>query len=476
MTGPAYPHAVSSATPAGWYPDPYNAAQLRYWDGAVWTDSIAPAAGEVGSGGQGQADATQQLATTADQTDTFPGPFQGGDPNWSPAGTDQFGQPLGGGQPVGGTGPAGQVAGQGGFADQWTVPSGPPSLDSLGGGGQPGLGTTSDPGVAPWGGAVPTGAGLGDVGEWLSSIFVRLIARIGPLVVLLFAIPAVASAIVAVLGQRLLSGLVVDLDPDSDLEFEIAGFSFGLFALLVAVSILGLLAALVGRLGADHQLYAAHGGQPQSLGSSLGTALRRLPRAILWSIVLGLLVAVMVLVFTVALSAVLAVAVGDGDGDGNPVVALLVLPIGLLGLVFGAWLWTKLAFFFPALAVGPPGTNPFSASAAVSKGRFWGVFGRLLLVGVALSVLWGIFNAIFQPFFGSAAADLFQIDVSTGDLLIGGQNIDTLDEIRWADLTPGVGWFAAVAVLYSLGRSIIDAIWASAATGLYWRAGGRGEI
>jgi hypothetical protein len=30
-----------SATP-GWYPDPYDPANLRYWDGLTWTESIAP--------------------------------------------------------------------------------------------------------------------------------------------------------------------------------------------------------------------------------------------------------------------------------------------------------------------------------------------------------------------------------------------------------------------------------------------------
>ena len=249
-----------------------------------------------------------------------------------------------------------------------------------------------------------------------------------------------------------------------------------MFGLIIVLSIVGLLAALVGRLGANHQLYAAHGEQPQSLGSSLKVAVRRLPRAILWSIVLGLLVAILVLVFAVVLSVVIALAVGDGDSGGSPLVALLVVPIALVALVLGAWLWTKLAFFFPALAVGPAGTNPFTASSQISKGRFWSVFGRLLLIAVALWVLWGIFNAIFQPIFGATAADLFQLDVSTGDVLIDGQNLDTLDEIRWADIVPGAAWFASVAVLYTLGRAIIDAIWASAATGLYWRGGGRGEI
>lgn len=29
-------------TPAGWYPDPENAGQQRYWDGTEWTDYHAP--------------------------------------------------------------------------------------------------------------------------------------------------------------------------------------------------------------------------------------------------------------------------------------------------------------------------------------------------------------------------------------------------------------------------------------------------
>lgn len=30
------------STPAGWYPDPSNAPQSRYWDGDVWTDQTRP--------------------------------------------------------------------------------------------------------------------------------------------------------------------------------------------------------------------------------------------------------------------------------------------------------------------------------------------------------------------------------------------------------------------------------------------------
>jgi uncharacterized membrane protein len=30
------------SNPAGWYPDPSNAPQTRYWDGDVWTDQTRP--------------------------------------------------------------------------------------------------------------------------------------------------------------------------------------------------------------------------------------------------------------------------------------------------------------------------------------------------------------------------------------------------------------------------------------------------
>src|SRR5215210_3621127 len=29
-------------TPAGWYPDPERAGQLRYWDGGAWTEHFSP--------------------------------------------------------------------------------------------------------------------------------------------------------------------------------------------------------------------------------------------------------------------------------------------------------------------------------------------------------------------------------------------------------------------------------------------------
>ena len=35
--------SLPSATPAGWYPDPQNPGQQRYWDGSAWTAAAPPA-------------------------------------------------------------------------------------------------------------------------------------------------------------------------------------------------------------------------------------------------------------------------------------------------------------------------------------------------------------------------------------------------------------------------------------------------
>lgn len=33
--------AATSATPAGWWPDPHRKHELRYWDGARWTEHVS---------------------------------------------------------------------------------------------------------------------------------------------------------------------------------------------------------------------------------------------------------------------------------------------------------------------------------------------------------------------------------------------------------------------------------------------------
>ena len=55
-----------STAPAGWYPHPSMAGTQRYWDGAKWTDNIAPLApADPKSGHQSQLPIALVLAGTA---------------------------------------------------------------------------------------------------------------------------------------------------------------------------------------------------------------------------------------------------------------------------------------------------------------------------------------------------------------------------------------------------------------------------
>jgi hypothetical protein len=55
-----YPEAQSPAP--GWYPDPQQPSQMRYWDGEVWTASVAPPVGGPAYGGYVASSRTNGLA------------------------------------------------------------------------------------------------------------------------------------------------------------------------------------------------------------------------------------------------------------------------------------------------------------------------------------------------------------------------------------------------------------------------------
>jgi hypothetical protein len=164
----------------GWYPDPYDPSQLRYWDGATWTESAMPAGG----------------------------------PPQQPYGYN-YGAPAAG------------------------------------------------------------GSGLGDVGSWLSDTFSSLMRRAGPLVLLIYVVPVLATALVLVLARSVVADIRWNTVSDSIEGFEPVRFiPVGMIAFVVAV-----VAALCW-LAAYHQMDASHRGRPAALVDSLGVGARRLPRAI----------------------------------------------------------------------------------------------------------------------------------------------------------------------------------------------------
>jgi hypothetical protein len=56
---------MNGQTPAGWFPDPHDESQFRYWDGNAWTDNRAPRAPQVPAPGPGVAPTPTPAGSTA---------------------------------------------------------------------------------------------------------------------------------------------------------------------------------------------------------------------------------------------------------------------------------------------------------------------------------------------------------------------------------------------------------------------------
>jgi hypothetical protein len=68
----------SGQSPAqGWYTDPHDAARLRWWDGAAWTDHVHPPTGAETAATAQPAAAAQQATPAAAQSAQDPGAAAG---------------------------------------------------------------------------------------------------------------------------------------------------------------------------------------------------------------------------------------------------------------------------------------------------------------------------------------------------------------------------------------------------------------
>ncbi len=132
------------------------------------------------------------------------------------------------------------------------------------------------------------------------------------------------------------------------------------------MALANLVAGLVLYLAITDQVVWRRLGEPRSVSQSLGASLVALPRLVGWSLVL--LLAVIGAVFVIAMLSLVSAALG--------VIGVLAALVALV------WLYVKVAFLLVACVAPASGTNALSASAAVSRGRFWAVFGRLVVLGL----------------------------------------------------------------------------------------------
>jgi Protein of unknown function (DUF2510) len=370
----------TGAAVAGWYPDPYDPAQLRYWDGQTWSEATAPA------------------------------------------------------NPVAGGGPAAPAA-------VWYQAS---------------------PGYP--GAIAPVGTGLGDVGDWLGDLFRALVNRAVPVGVLLFGLPAVGTVLFLLAGWS----AVANLQYDSVAE-RVTGFNVGAAVLAAAVAVAWMVLWAFCWLASNHQLYYAHLDQSVSFGRSLVASVVRMPRMILWGLVMGFGMAV-VFGTLYALPLVLAAATGKAS-----FLALFFVTIPLL-VVVAFWLGVRLVHVWMAVAVGPKGTNPISTSLSLTKDRWLAHLGRLLLLGVIVWLISFVVQFIINIAVQSTVLSQFSIDPVTSELQLNGQNLTDIDVFVVRDFLPGLPTVIVLGLLYTLNQGFSQALMLSGMAGLYRRAGGPAEI
>ena len=329
-----------SGPPAGWYPDPYNPTQQRYWDGRAW-DLSTPAFG-----------------FTPTDTDDFP-----------------------------------------------------------------------------------------DIGDWLDLSFRSAYKRWRAVsLIALVTAPITTAASYLAIG-RLADGLVITSD-------AVEGWSSDRLPLVIVLFVVGMLASAIGGLGMARLLLdTVDGEQPGSTGDeiaagfrALGRGLATLPRAIGWFVVLMAAVVAATLVAIVLIALV-------------PPLAILLI---LVGIPFGVWLGIKWAFVLVAI-IDRPGA-PFARSSEVARGRWWSTFGRLLLLGI---IMW-LISLLIQTVgtiatgggfggFGSAGTTTIEID-SNGDF----------DPVVLDDELDFGWWFIVVTSITSiLGTILASSVTAAAMSVLY---------
>lgn len=285
---------------------------------------------------------------------------------------------------------------------------------------------------------------LPPVGDLLSETFRILGQRVGhlfTLAILLLLLPAVLSWAAT---YAAFDGVVFE-------DGAWTGSSPGWIALAVLSTVVFAVAYAAFSAALVRHALAALAGSPEPWSSSAAGGLRRTPRVIgaglaVWG---ATLVAVALLVALAALV-----------GPFGVILVLVAIPVGLV------FVWTRATLVLVAAAGGPRRTSSIAASWRLTKGRFWAVLARLLLLALLWVALQTGSSIVTGPVAGMASAapeDAIVIDEETGEL----ERLD-LDGLIPDNL--GVIGFTTVAATLILAAS--RAVTVIGRTSLYRSAGG----
>lgn len=288
---------------------------------------------------------------------------------------------------------------------------------------------------------------LPDIGTWLNTTFTGLLAHWpGPLA--LAFITAFVGNLVTWLALRNVFENVAIIDD------ELVNFTSDKAPLMIVVFVANVLLQSVIWLALTRFMQRAHFQANPTISDAVAHGFKRLPRFL--GAMLVLIAAGVALIFVIAVFA-----------QVSPVLALLAV-LGMLVLL--VWAVVKLAFVVPAAVAAPTSASVIRTSAQVSTGRFWPIFGRVLMFVIVLPIAANLVTTAFGKY-GSvinsqAAAQM--LDTSGGSRVF----LDT--QLR--DLFPSPSTFVIAAIVSSLITAITTLISTSAAMRLYLDSGAPSEI
>lgn len=303
--------------------------------------------------------------------------------------------------------------------------------------------------------AVYQGSGINDIGDWLGRSFKVTFQQIGPLAI--FVAFQTAFFIVAyLLAHAALTDVAIFRDGDW------VGVNRGLLGLAGAAATVGILASFISLLATHHNLYGAHVGKPPSIGESFGAGFGRLLRFI------GISLLLYIAFYAVVVAAV-AIVVGVAAAVGDDATALILI-VGLLVyaavILFVMWAGIKLAFVTVATAVVPRGTSAIRSAWSATAGNFWGIFGRFLLLGLIVGLMFMVPYLIAVFTLPALLLSSFEFN-EFGELLVDGQPIDQLDVFVFGDFLPNPIATAIIIAVLTMLFTLIQNVSYSGTAALY---------
>lgn len=289
---------------------------------------------------------------------------------------------------------------------------------------------------------------LGNIGRWLGNTFTILGAH---------GLPAFLIALVTSLGGSGITLVGISLSV-ADLEIRdgvLEGLDVTAGLLMVGGLIVAMLWQGLGWIALNRYLQRAHSHDAPSITEAANRAFERFPALLGYALMVAAALMSLAVVITVAGLVSVALAV---------LLIFLMVPLGIFAFV-------KLGFVLQALAAAPTGTNWIRSSAALSSNRFWGVFGRLLLLTLIVGVATNIFSAFFgggSPVDQEALGTLIDVDLESGDF--------TVDSFDFRDLIPSGGAAVLFVIVSSLLGAAGSVVSSSGTMRLYLDAGGESEL